>query len=138
MFCSFIFKELIRQAEDKLGLLEGILYNRQHPVRDTVSEQSPNRILVKVQKCTSEVEERLSELVEHSKMLKKLKEDVAAFHCDTSAFLSDCSSLLEEVKSIDKDKSDADDFENVEVRIFYIDKTFWIKESALYRVKLKC
>ena len=115
LFYILLFKDLIRQAENKLCLLESILYSKQYPVRDT-SEQPSNSTLVKVQRCTSEMEEKLAGLVRHSQMLKKTKRDLEQFQHNTSLFLSDGSNLFDELKVIDK--SNDEDFLDIEVCIF--------------------
>ena len=62
------------------------------------------------------MEERLTDLVKHSKMLKTTKKDFEKFHRDTSAFLNESSHLIDELKMMDKERSDNDDFEDIEVR----------------------
>ena len=128
----FLLKDLIKQAGDKLCLLESILYSRQHPVRDT-NELPSNSTLVKVQRCTLEVEERLTGLVKHVKMLKEMKNDLEKFHRNTSEFLNDSSNLAEELASIDKERSDIEDFEDAEVKCFLI-SCLWVDDRESFKI----
>jgi len=108
-------EELIREAENKLCLLENVLYSKQYPVRDTYEIPS-NSTLLKVQRCTSEMEERLTGLVEHCKMLKKTKTELEEFHRHASAFLNDSSNLIDQLKLIDKENLDNEEFQDLESR----------------------
>ena len=65
------------------------------------------------------MEERLTELVKHSKMLKATKKDYEKFNLDTSAFLNESSNLIDELKRMDEERSDNEDFEDIEVRNFF-------------------
>lgn len=115
LYIIFI-KDLIRQAEEKLCFLESVLYSRQHPVRDKPEQRSSSAML-KLQKCACELEERLSGLVEHAKMLTNLKKEFETFHHGTSTFLDECLKLIDEITSIDGGRSEIGNFEDIEVRV---------------------
>ena len=83
-------------------------------MRDTYEIPS-NSTLLKVQRCTSEMEERLTGLVEHCKMLKKTKTELEEFHRHASAFLNDSSNLIDQLKLIDKENLDNEEFQDLEV-----------------------
>ena len=96
------FQHLIEQCEEQLCHLESILYSRQHPVRESTPGAS-HGLLTQVQRVTSEVEERLKQLVSHARMIKKLDGELKYFRNESTKLNNEMCSLTEDLKTLEKE-----------------------------------
>ena len=79
------------------------------------NEAPSTNTLVKVQRVTFDVENRLTELVAHARMLKELQSDLKTFHSDTSALLEAMTDFMDLLSSLEDSGCENIDMADLEV-----------------------
>lgn len=87
-------------------------------MRERTDTSHGNEVLTRTQRIALDMEERLTELVSHAKMLKKLKRDLEDFQGVTSSLLGDIEELIDELGLMERNRNRNEFTDEMEVSIF--------------------
>lgn len=86
-------------------------------MRERTDTSHGNEVLTRTQRIALDMEERLTELVSHAKMLKKLKRDLEDFQGVTSSLLGDIEELIDELGLMERSRNRNEFTDEMEVSI---------------------
>lgn len=86
-------------------------------MRERTDTSHGNEVLTRTQRIALDMEERLTELVSHAKMLKKLKRDLEDFQGVTSSLLGDIEELIDELGLMERNRNRNEFTDEMEVSI---------------------
>ena len=89
-------------------------------MRERTDTSPGNEVLTRTQGIALDMEERLTELVTHAKMLKKLKQDLQDFQSATSSLLGDIEELIDDLALVERSRDENEFTDEIEVSIFQV------------------